>query len=136
MLIPRAKKRLATLGALPRSRLRFSYEDRSDLLDSWKEIAFYLGRTVRTVQRWERLEHLPVRRHRHQRSGTVFAFKHEIDEWRIHRSRTEEHMRPPVLAHYPYVAAVRSLRQLLGEAGPWLLSAIARGSKTAHSNSV
>jgi hypothetical protein len=31
-------------------------------LDSWKEIASYLGRGVRTVQRWECEEGLPVHR--------------------------------------------------------------------------
>ena len=34
----------------------------SDLLNSWKEIADYLGRGVRTAQRWEVELHLPVRR--------------------------------------------------------------------------
>jgi hypothetical protein len=31
-----------------------------DFLGSWKEIAAYLGRDVRTVQRWEKKEGLPV----------------------------------------------------------------------------
>ena len=33
-----------------------------DLLNSWKEIAAYMGRGVRTLQRWERDLALPVRR--------------------------------------------------------------------------
>ena len=33
-----------------------------DRLDSWKEIANYLQRTVRTVQRWEQTRGLPVYR--------------------------------------------------------------------------
>jgi ElaB/YqjD/DUF883 family membrane-anchored ribosome-binding protein len=33
-----------------------------DVLHSWKEIAAYMGRGVRTVQRWERDLALPVRR--------------------------------------------------------------------------
>ena len=37
-----------------------------DRLDSWKEIAAYLGRGVRTVQRWEREEGLPVHRLAHE----------------------------------------------------------------------
>ncbi len=56
-------------------------------LESWKEIADYLRTSVRTVQRWERGEGLPVRRHPHSRQDTVFAFQHEIDAWRIARSR-------------------------------------------------
>lgn len=53
----------------------------SDRLDSWKEIAAYLKRDVRTVQRWEKTEKLPVRRHLHEKQGTVYAFKSEIDAW-------------------------------------------------------
>jgi hypothetical protein len=36
-----------------------------DRLDSWKEIAAYLKRDVRTVQRWEKREEMPVHRHLH-----------------------------------------------------------------------
>lgn len=54
-------------------------------LDSWKEIASYLGRSVRTVQTWEKREGLPVHRHRHRRGGTVYAFPAEIDEWKHSR---------------------------------------------------
>jgi hypothetical protein len=50
-------------------------------LDSWKEIAAHLGRTVRTVQRWERDEQLPVHRHHHQRQASVYAFADEIEAW-------------------------------------------------------
>jgi TolB-like protein/Tfp pilus assembly protein PilF len=53
----------------------------SGLLDSWKEIAAYLNRTVRTAQRWEVKEHLPVRRHLHDRLGTVYAYASELDAW-------------------------------------------------------
>ena len=53
----------------------------SDGLDSWKEIAAYLNRSVRTVTRWEREESLPVHRHLHSKSGSVYAFKAELDEW-------------------------------------------------------
>ncbi|QHN03973.1 tetratricopeptide repeat protein [Granulicella sp. WH15] len=52
-----------------------------DRLDSWKEIASYLKREVRTVQMWEKKEGLPVHRHFHTHLGTVFAFRSEIEEW-------------------------------------------------------
>ena len=57
-----------------------------NLLDSWKEIAGYLERDVRTVQRWEKKEGLPVHRHHHEDAGTVYAFKSEIDEWKRERA--------------------------------------------------
>src|SRR5467141_3631180 len=50
-------------------------------LDSWGEIASYLGREVRTVQRWERTEGLPVRRHEHKKKSTVYAYAGELDAW-------------------------------------------------------
>ncbi len=57
-------------------------ESRPDnFLDSWKEIAAYLEREVRTVQRWEKKEGLPVHRQIHEKLGTVYAYKSEIDAW-------------------------------------------------------
>ena len=50
-------------------------------LDSWKEIASYFRREVRTVQLWEKREGLPVHRHFHQQLGSVFAFRSELDAW-------------------------------------------------------
>src|SRR5713226_3053721 len=62
-------------------------ESRPDnFLDSWKEIAAYLGREVRTVQRWEKNEGLPVHRQIHEKLGTVYAYKSEIDAWWSERS--------------------------------------------------
>jgi len=53
----------------------------ADRLDSWKEIASYLRRDVRTVQRWEKKEGLPVYRHQHDKLGSVYAYKGELDTW-------------------------------------------------------
>src|SRR5258708_1303683 len=50
-------------------------------LDSWGEIASYLGREVRTVQRWERTEGLPVHRHEHKKKSTVYAYAGQLDAW-------------------------------------------------------
>jgi hypothetical protein len=50
-------------------------------LDGWKEIAAYLRRSVRCVQRWERAEGLPVFRHPHKKGATVYAYRHEVDRW-------------------------------------------------------
>jgi hypothetical protein len=59
-----------------------------DRLDSWKEIAAYLRKGLRTVQRWERTEGLPVRR---LGQGSVFAYNSELDAW----WRTHSHTLPP-----------------------------------------
>ena len=52
-----------------------------DRLDSWKKIASYLKREVSTVQRWERREGMPVHRHVHDKLGSVFAYRSELDAW-------------------------------------------------------
>ncbi len=67
----------------------------SDRLDSWKEIAAYLGREVRTVQGWEKNEGLPVHRHQHGRQGSVYGFKSELDAWRQGRAESSG---PPAAA--------------------------------------
>ena len=50
-------------------------------LDSWKEIAAYLGRHVTTAKRWEKHEGLPVHRHLHEKLASVYAFRGELDAW-------------------------------------------------------
>src|SRR5690349_16607324 len=56
-------------------------------LDSWKEIASHLQRDVRTVQRWEKSEGLPVHRHIHGERGTVYAYTDELDQWWAQRGQ-------------------------------------------------
>ncbi|MGH9312898.1 MAG: hypothetical protein ACRD1S_06830 [Vicinamibacterales bacterium] len=58
-----------------------SEQSGANRLDSWKEIAAYLKRDVSTVQRWEKKEGLPVHRLPHDKLGSVFAFKQELDIW-------------------------------------------------------
>ena len=67
----------ATMGeqSLPSARAS------DDRLDSWKEIAAYLNRDVTTVQRWEKREGMPVHRHLHDRMGSVYASRAELDAW-------------------------------------------------------
>ncbi|HKW63318.1 MAG TPA: hypothetical protein VJN89_12285 [Candidatus Acidoferrum sp.] len=55
-------------------------------LDSWKEIAAYLNRDVTTVQRWEKREGMPVHRHQHDKMGSVYAFRSELDAWALGRN--------------------------------------------------
>ena len=55
-------------------------------LDSWKKIAVYLKRDVTTVQRWEKREGMPVHRQLHDKLGSVYAFRPELDTWMQSRS--------------------------------------------------
>jgi Tol biopolymer transport system component len=57
------------------------YAPARDRLNSWKEIADHLSAGVRTVQRWERTEGLPVHRHRHANDSTIYAFRSELNAW-------------------------------------------------------
>src|SRR5687768_16300144 len=50
-------------------------------LDSWKDIATYLRRDVRTVIRWEQERGLPVHRVPGGRNSRVFAYPDELDAW-------------------------------------------------------
>jgi Tol biopolymer transport system component len=50
-------------------------------LDSWKRIAGHFNRDVKTVQRWEQREGMPVHRHVHDKQGSVYAFRSELDTW-------------------------------------------------------
>jgi predicted DNA-binding transcriptional regulator AlpA len=51
------------------------------VLTSWKEIAAYLGKGVRTVQRWETELGLPIRRPNPGDRRIVLAIPSEIDAW-------------------------------------------------------
>src|ERR1043166_1975027 len=52
-----------------------------DRLNSWKEIAAHFNRDVTTVQRWEKREGMPVHRHLHDKMGTIYASRAELDAW-------------------------------------------------------
>lgn len=52
-----------------------------DVLNSWKEIASYVNRGVRTVQRWEAELGLPIRRPRGRTRSAVIALRSDIDRW-------------------------------------------------------
>jgi serine/threonine-protein kinase len=55
-------------------------------LDSWKEVASFFRREVRTVQLWEKSEGLPVRRQYHKKLGSVYAYRQELEAWWVARS--------------------------------------------------
>jgi Tol biopolymer transport system component len=88
-------------------------------LDSWKEIAAYLKRDIRTVQRWEKLEGLPVRRHQHQKRGSAFAYRDELDAWWINRGHEVD--AAPLhadVAHAPSVDILAAVAEPLPAALP------------------
>jgi hypothetical protein len=89
-----------------------------DRLDSWKQIAVYLHREVRTVQRWEKREGLPVHRQFHVKAGTVWAFKDEIDAWLKNRCQVLSNPAPQK----------RHSDQLVNWSSPTLLLARQTGS--------
>ena len=55
-------------------------------LESWKEIAAYLRRDVRTVQRWEQTDGLPIHRLRRAQRPIPYAYAAELDAWWTGRS--------------------------------------------------
>ena len=52
-----------------------------ELLQSWKEIATYLGCDPRTCRRWEKQLNLPVRRIGEGARPRIIAFKKDLNEW-------------------------------------------------------
>ena len=54
-------------------------------LQSWKEIAAFLERDVRTAHRWEKSAGLPVRRHTDGKRSSVYAYPSDIEAWRAAR---------------------------------------------------
>src|SRR5690349_23858248 len=77
----------------------------STRLDSWKEIAGYLRRGARTVQRWEREEALPVHRLQHEKLGSIYAYKQELDAWFARRGTELDAVAAPT-APAPHSVAV------------------------------
>jgi len=95
----------------------------SQILNSWKEIAVYLGRGLRTVQRWERELALPVRRPRGKSRSAVLALRKEIDEWIARKPETAAEntnglaaVRRPTTAVTNLQASIQQSRQLWEEA--------------------
>src|SRR5262245_1650357 len=93
----------------------------SDRLDSWKEIAAYLGRTEKTAQRWEQSEGLPVYRLAHQERGSVYAYRSEINAWREARRVRSE----PAVAAFPASRPATRARLWLAVTGGLLVAASA-----------
>ena len=72
-------------SGIPPSKTTFA-----DRLDLWKQIAAYLGCDVTTAQRREKREGMPIRRHLHDRMGSVSASRTELDAWMRTRNLRDE----------------------------------------------
>jgi hypothetical protein len=73
-------------------------ETKGKLLNGWKEIAQYLGRGVRTVQRWESIYGMPVHRAANKDRSAVTAYSDDIDVWLKSASlRGVPYVRPTIL---------------------------------------
>jgi TolB-like protein/tetratricopeptide (TPR) repeat protein len=105
-------------------------DSRGRRLESWKEIAAYLGRDVTTVRRWEKHEGLPVYRLLHHKLGSVYAYAAELDAWRDKRAPTAATDAPDVRqvskvvrtgAHARTVAALAALALTLAAGLIWIV---------------
>ena len=74
--------------------------EQSRRLDSWKEIAEYIGRDVRTATRWES-QGLPLHRVPGGRGTSVFAFTNEIDAWMAGKRPAPDTQRAPAVEDPP-----------------------------------
>ena len=108
-------------------------DSRNERLDSWKEIARYLNRSERTVQRWERESGLPIRRVKSAKdAGSVYAMRSELDAWLLEgnvsgdgqafdRPRAGTSKRKSTLVMLAGLAALLALTALAAtlRLGPW-----------------
>ncbi len=60
------------------------------VLESWKEIAAYLGRTEKTCRKWERELGLPIHRLDNSAKAHVFAYEDELDRWKEEKLQAEK----------------------------------------------
>ena len=95
----------------------------ANTLTSWKEVAAHLGKGVRTVQRWEQLMGLPVRRPDRRTKGMILAYTDELDEWTRSQFRS---------THKSEVELLRDQIAELRLENERLLTQVAAQSVTAH----
>jgi hypothetical protein len=77
------------------------------ILESWKAIAAYLGRTEKTCRNWEHELGLPVHRLEESARARVFAYADELDRWREEKLRAGS---PPVGKPGPGLSRAPRLR--------------------------
>jgi hypothetical protein len=103
-------------------------------LNSWKQIAAYLGRDRRTVMRWEKRAGMPVHRIPGSNTGrSVYAFGHELDDWLSNGENGQTGSTPGGSGWSPRARATAKLASgvvLLGALTPILLR-VAGGGQTS-----
>lgn len=99
-----------------------------DRLNGWKEIAAFLGKGVRTVQRWEKEYGLPIRRLGRDGGEIIFANRTELSDWLRDHSRlvagreTGDRAEPmPVVRRSPWLGwvAIAAVGAALFAVGWW-----------------
>lgn len=89
--------------------------DEQSTFTCWKEIATYLGKGVRTVQRWERQFGLPVQRPSARCKGIVRASREELDHWMStqwsRRASTDSKLDPALLRDRPTANNIQTLEE-------------------------
>jgi tetratricopeptide (TPR) repeat protein len=90
----------------------------SERLDGWKAIAAFLCRDIRTVQRWELSEGLPIHRLEHKRRASAYAFVSELEAWQRQQS-------PQTLEAHPPGDPAAIVRQHRRRTISWLVGALA-----------
>ena len=115
-------------GASPRSE-----PGAPELLDGWKAIAEYLGKSVRTAQRYHRQLSMPVYHRMGLENEGVYALRAELDAWQLlspTTERTEEGTPaapcPPPARIWPWslpawISVVLGLVSVAVVLGVWLL---------------
>lgn len=113
-------------------------KDNSEILDTWKEISDYLDKDIRTCQRWEREENLPVSRYRRSSKSRVFAYKKDLDVWLTKRKHSHKirfsffkkkasiTFLPPLAILLFFIALIAVIRY---HYRPWISDFIIDGSK-------
>src|SRR5688572_971997 len=90
-------------------------------LGSWKAIAAYLKRDITTVQRWERREGMPIHRHAHDKRGSVYAYRSELDAWR--RDRRVPAASEPQGRQTPWIVPIAAVVLVIAAVAGWWLFA-------------
>lgn len=93
-------------------------------LNGWKDIATYLGKSVRAVQRWEHDFGLPVHRIKTPTGQVVYAFRAEVDAWRVAmRSRPSEEQPESARGELPRSAVEPPVNSAAAESVPAIAAA-------------